>query len=1481
MRGTGKVRGVARQIAMSGGSMNKWNSAGRVFGWARAAALFAALVPALASAQLVVSEDFTCQPSQGNTSTSCPLANSWTAINGACLTAGAGSNGSIPSCVGLPYYVNKGDRYQVGGYSGYLGNSSPPSSNQTQAPDPQGHGALRLTNGYPFFQENGAIVSTVPFNAGEGVQVTFKTVSYRGDSGGGGGDGADGMSFFLLDASQYQSGSGLLGSWGGSLGYSCSNSNPPYTGQIGYMGLGLDEYGNFLNNGDNTATGVPATAGGWGDYQWNRIGLRGAGNVSWAWLTAHYGTLYPSGLSSSEQQSAVRATCSSGYLWDYSNPGNPVETTTTVQDYAPIPGANTVLSGVTIANESAVTRADATPIDYVLKITPDGLLSLSYAINGGALTEVLANQSITSNNGSLPSSLLFGFAGSTGGSDNVHEILCFTAGPAQQSAASATVNLPQNELTTNSQVYIPSYHTANWWGELTANNLIVSNGTVSAGTVNWDASCVLTGGTCASMSGAPSVSVEGPSSRTILSWNGAAGVPFEWGSLSTAEKTALNPSAVSSSTSPRLDYLRGDRSNEVPTSGPTGTQIYRDRTSVLGDIIDSSPDWVGPPSGSPSGVGGYASTWSDKLYPSAVSAENVASSTNNYSAFYRQYAGRENVVYEGANDGLLHGFRSGSLDSSGNLTTAVYPNDGHEVLAYMPGAVVQQIHSTASAYDYSNTGYSHIFGVDASPRAGDLFYGGAWHTWLVGGLGAGGSAIYALDVTDPTQFSESNAASLVQGEWTPSTIHCGASSGSPAWNCGQHLGNTYGKPVVWRFHAENSTGNNMWGAVFGSGFPNRITGSIAPSGGITGSIGNIITGSIGVSFTGSIASNSNVLNVTAVSSGVLAVGQTISGRGINPNTTIQSLGTGGGGIGTYYLSNQYSTRIRSEGMAASSTTLTVTAGSGIAVGQTVSGSTVVPGTTITGLGTGGGGPGTYTVSSAQAVPSTSMVVPGTTLTVSAGGGLAVGQTITGAGVASATTITALGTGTGGPGTYTVSQAQSVSSEALSNGIATLTVTQGSGIAIGQTVFGSGVAAGTTVVAQTSGATGGVGTYTVSGASSVPTASETLYTGASSTGTAGIYVMLVDPATGAKSFTYLDTGVGPSQDPLGQGRPDGIAYVTPVDLDGDNTVDYAYAGDLFGNVWRFDLTSNSASSWHVSTFGNTAATPLFKTPTQTLNGVLVGQPITSMIAATLLPLPTGKSGVFLMFGTGQEVPFTPTSQASYAAGPQSLYGVWDWNMSAWNSMSAMNLAAVSESTYGSVVHGALTSADLATQVVTVYNGGNQTGGVETITNNPVCWYGSNNCSSANDQFGWQVGLPNTDEQVIYSPTFSFGILLVNTTIPSPSTPLDCTFVYPTGYTMALNPQDGGAFASTSNGSTTQVSAFLDRSSGMPMTWNSLAVSGLQTGGVGSVFTFRAGGGGATGPAFFGTATSNGGVTGQGLNTALNGVSGHRVTWTQLR
>jgi type IV pilus assembly protein PilY1 len=732
--------------------------------------------------------------------------NPWFATNGACLTANASTSASgsatatsagvPPGCLAIrSSYYNEN---LVGGFGGVAGSA------QT-LPDSIGNGALRFTNGCIYnggcgnggHYQSGSIISGNSYSSSAGIQITFKTTTYRGDSGSIGGGisgGADGMSFFLMDGSV----SPNIGSTGGSLGYSCSNGNADYHGITGgYIGLGIDEFGNFLNAGDNTASGYGPGA--------NRIGLRGAGSIAYAALNKLNPTYYPSYLSSALQQQAVQNTCRTGLLWNYVTGLLGVPTLTPVLDYPAIPNAYKVLSGVKIANEYSTggyARSSAVPILYKLRITPDGLLSFSYSVNGGSWLGVLTNQSIMASNGALPPTIRFGFAGSTGGSSNIHEVLCFKAASLVSAQGSAGSNLQQSsKVISTSQAYFAFYNPNDWSGRLTANPLVAdAAGNLTIATqAAWDASCVLTGvptGQSCSATGAGPTAAQGATNRAILTWNGSTGVPFEWSNpgLSTVQKATLNLGDTTS-TANRLNYLRGDQSNEFTTAG---TGLYRVRTNILGDIVDSSPIPVGQPNSA------YLGTWKDRLISSDVMSEN--SGSQNYLQYFTAQQTRQNVVYVGANDGLVHGFRAGSYNTSNAFQSG--SNDGREVLAYMPGAVVNTIHNSLdTTLDFSSAQYGHNFYVDATPAGGDLFYKGAWHTWLVGGIGPGGAAFYALDITSPSSFSETNASSIVIGEWTPANLLC-----SNSLVCALSLGNTYGTPVIRRMH------NGMWAVIFGNGY---------------------------------------------------------------------------------------------------------------------------------------------------------------------------------------------------------------------------------------------------------------------------------------------------------------------------------------------------------------------------------------------------------------------------------------------------------------------------------------------------------------------------------------------------------------------------------------------------------------------------------------------------------------------------------------
>jgi len=1124
-------------------------------------AALATFAASVAGAQTIIQDDFT-----GAASTF-----KWKTFNGACLTAGDGS-GTIPKCYGLPYY---GAEVQVGGNTGTL-------------PDAAGVGALRFTNGKPGgYNQAGSIISNFTFPTGQGLQVNFKTVTYRGDSGGTGKDGADGISFFLMDGAMLPYDTGATG---GSLGYTCSNSNddptPRPDGTIrmydglagGYLGLGVDEYGNFLNQSDNTSTGF--------NYVPGRIGLRGAGNVNFVYLSTNYPSYYPASLTTTVWSGAKRKnntqayladqavlnTCKTGYLWDYSTPSAPKQTTSAVANYLAIPGGYKVLSGVTIANEAAQKRPDAQPITYSLKITQDGLLSFSYSYNGGAYQPVITKQSITTSNGALPASFRFGFAGSTGGSTNIHEILCFQAAPSETSTSSGSINVYQNPtIKTGTQLFLAYYFPNDWSGQLTAQNVLFDTvlNKVVVGTVpNWDARCILTGvnaatGPCST--GAATMAAEGSDKRTIFTYDGSKGIPLQWANFTTAMQNALDAGDATPYNDNRLKYLRGDRTNEVNSAG---VGLFRARNSVLGDIVDASPTWGGPPQLSYSLV----TTWVDQLYPSTTMAEN---SGQKYTEYQKDKSGRMNLVFAGANDGFMHAFRAGSLDTDGNLVdNTSTPNDGYEVFAYMPGAVLASIHSsTDSTLDYSNTQYAHSYYVDATPASGDVYYNGGWHTWLVGGLGAGGAAFYALDVTETATgtFAEtsSSAQKLVVGEWTSSSINCKNVS-----SCGQFMGSTYGTPQIRRFH------NGQWGVIFGNGY------------------------------------------------------------------------------------------------------------------------------------------------------------------------------------------------------------------------------------------------------------------------------------GSSKGTAGIFIGLLDSSSGAPSWYYLNANSTTSN---------GIANPASLDIDLDHITDYIYAGDLQGNLWRFDVTDTDPTKWKVSDnsplFAAGSAQPITTRP---VVGTL--KTVSTLQNLAGLTISTAPERIIVNFGTGRQIPQTVTTPSQYATGSQYLYGVWDWDMDAWNKISPVQ-QAVSLKAPQSVA-----LSTLQQQTITTVAATGSVPSYRTVSRNAVCWKGGSGCSPKT-MFGWYMLLPASGEQIIFDPVLSpDGELVVNTFIPTTSSPLDCKATNSSGFSMGVLPDTGSGGQAPAPGSAGPTAYFNVTST--------IAADGVQLNGVGIPALLSSGQTADQNAEYFITQTGAGAATPMSVNRHVI-VTGARLNYLQRR
>ena len=106
-------------------------------------------------------------------------------------------------------------------------------------------------------------------------------------------------------------------------------------------------------------------------------------------------------------------------------------------------------------------------------------------------------------------------------------------------------------------------------------------------------------------------------------------------------------------------------------------------------------------------------------------------------------------------------------------------------------------------------------------------------------------------------------------------------------------------------------------------------------------------------------------------------------------------------------------------------------------------------------------------------------------------------------------------------------------------------------------------------------------------------------------------------------------------------PNGLAAPSLLDADGDGVVENAYAGDLLGNMWKFDLTTSTSAAVAYS------GVPLYNA---TLSGVI--QQITS--SPEIVNHPNG--GNLIVFGTGKYMESIDLGNYDQ----QSFYSIWDKN-----------------------------------------------------------------------------------------------------------------------------------------------------------------------------------------------------------------------------
>ncbi len=265
-------------------------------------------------------------------------------------------------------------------------------------------------------------------------------------------------------------------------------------------------------------------------------------------------------------------------------------------------------------------------------------------------------------------------------------------------AAGAAVSVVASEDRQNNRLFRARYESQTWRGFLESFNLPYHSGDRPL----WDAGALL-----ASRSA---------SSRTVFTTtNGTAFTPFTTSNAASL-RSLLGAADVPEATN-IITYVRGD---SVPGTRSRGGW-------KLGDIVDPAPVMVGKPT--------------------------HYSELPGYTAFRQAHAGRREVVYVAANDGMLHCFNV---------------EDGSELWSYIPNDQLSKLKLLM------DPAYCHEYFLNMTPGAYDVKFGNSWRTILVGGEAQGGNGLFALDVTSPDPDSvrllwDVSPAQL-KGAWSPPTM---------------------------------------------------------------------------------------------------------------------------------------------------------------------------------------------------------------------------------------------------------------------------------------------------------------------------------------------------------------------------------------------------------------------------------------------------------------------------------------------------------------------------------------------------------------------------------------------------------------------------------------------------------------------------------------------------------------------------------------
>lgn len=232
---------------------------------------------------------------------------------------------------------------------------------------------------------------------------------------------------------------------------------------------------------------------------------------------------------------------------------------------------------------------------------------------------------------------------------------------------------------------------------------------------------------------------------------------------------------------------------------------------------------------------------------------------------------------------------------------------------------------------------------------------------------------------------------------------------------------------------------------------------------------------------------------------------------------------------------------------------------------------------------------------------------------------------------------------------------------------------------------------------------------------------------------------------------------------------GLSTPRLIDINGDGKTDLVYAGDLKGNLWKFDFTSGVPSS----------GTIVFTDPNN--------RPITT--APVWIPHPLG--GIMLGFGTGQNLTEFDRSDKTTQ---YTLYGVWDKAPITISSTGVITIGSSSLATISNLVQKDFVSSTATNPIPS---------GFRLINSSPTIDY-----EAPSSKRGWFLNL-EAGERALFNPSAFVGnFVIMPTTVPSSGSTIvgeTCTTSTAAGYgyinivnLLNGNPRTSAAFDTDGNG-----------------------------------------------------------------------------------